>query len=180
MLWPPELVLCPPELVLCPPELVLCPPLELAPPELDEELEAELAEEELEALELDEPPLDVEVVAGDTHSTIRPGSNVKQVEITRPVLNTGAAEANGNLAVATNAAVREAITADAVHSSQADAYPILAHTSRVEGSVVLQAVIGANGLIQDVHVVSGPAMTEWGRRAVVRGPDGRKVELVQG
>jgi catechol 2,3-dioxygenase-like lactoylglutathione lyase family enzyme len=29
-------------------------------------------------------------------------------------------------------------------------------------------------------VVSGPRDTEWGRRAVVRDPDGRKVELVQG
>lgn len=29
-------------------------------------------------------------------------------------------------------------------------------------------------------VVSGPAMTAWGRRAVVKDPDGRKVEVVQG
>jgi lactoylglutathione lyase len=31
-----------------------------------------------------------------------------------------------------------------------------------------------------VAVVSGPRMTEWGRRAVAHDPDGRKVELVQG
>ena len=30
------------------------------------------------------------------------------------------------------------------------------------------------------NVVSGPAMTAWGRRAVARDPDGRKVEVVQG
>ena len=29
-------------------------------------------------------------------------------------------------------------------------------------------------------VVSGPRVTEWGRRAVVKAPDGRKVEVVQG
>mgnify|MGYP001395022962 CR=1 FL=1 len=29
-------------------------------------------------------------------------------------------------------------------------------------------------------VVSGPKMTEWGRRAVVRDPDGRAVKMVQG
>jgi predicted enzyme related to lactoylglutathione lyase len=29
-------------------------------------------------------------------------------------------------------------------------------------------------------VVSGPAVTAWGRRAVVKDPDGRKVEVVQG
>lgn len=29
-------------------------------------------------------------------------------------------------------------------------------------------------------VVSGPRMTEWGRRAVARDPDGRQVELVEG
>lgn len=29
-------------------------------------------------------------------------------------------------------------------------------------------------------VVSGPRETEWGRRAVVKDPDGRRVEVVQG
>jgi predicted enzyme related to lactoylglutathione lyase len=29
-------------------------------------------------------------------------------------------------------------------------------------------------------VVSGPAMTPWSRRAVVKDPDGRRVELVEG
>lgn len=40
----------------------------------------------------------------------------------------------------------------------------------------LDAVLARLG----VAVVSGPQETEWGRRAVVHDPDGRKVELVEG
>jgi protein TonB len=38
----------------------------------------------------------------------------------------------------------------------------------VEGSVVLQALIGADGLIQDVRVVSGPAILSSAAREAVR------------
>jgi len=33
---------------------------------------------------------------------------------------------------------------------------MLARQMKVQGSVILQAVIGPDGLIQDLHVVSGP------------------------
>jgi len=35
-------------------------------------------------------------------------------------------------------------------------YPTLARQMKVQGSVVLRAFIGRDGLIQDLHVVSGP------------------------
>ena len=37
-------------------------------------------------------------------------------------------------------------------------YPTLARQMKVQGSVVLQALVGRDGLIQDLRVLSGPAI----------------------
>jgi TonB family protein len=99
------------------------------------------------------PPLDVEVVAGDTHSRIHPGSNAAKVEITHP-----------GMAAATNAAERERMSVDTPQPS----YPLLAQHMNVRGSVILQAVIGADGIIQDLHVLSGPAILASAAQQAVR------------
>lgn len=103
------------------------------------------------------PPMEVEVVAGDNHRTVRPGSNATKVEITRP----GQAD---RVAAATNAAERESLSADA----QQPSYPLLAQHMNVQGSVVLQAVIGADGVIQDLHVITGPAILASAAQQAVR------------
>jgi len=105
------------------------------------------------------PPLDVEVIAGDHHHTIRPGSNATKVELTRP------GQPADSFAPAIKAAERERITADA---TQRPAYPLLAQHMNVQGSVVLQAVIGADGIIQDLHVLSGPAILAAAAQQAVR------------
>jgi protein TonB len=119
------------------------------------------------------PPLDVEVVAGDKHSRIHPGSNATKVELTHP----GSTAAN--LAPATNAVEREPISTETPKPS----YPLLAQHMNVQGSVVLQAVVGADGIIQNLHVVSGPAILasaaqqavrEWHFKPVVE--NGQRVE----
>ncbi len=102
------------------------------------------------------PPLDVEVVAGDKHSTIRPGSNATKVEITHP-----GSEA---LASATKAAERERLTADMPQAS----YPLLAQHMNVQGAVILQALIGADGVIQHIKVVNGPAILTSAAEQAVR------------
>ena len=104
------------------------------------------------------PPLDVEVVAGDSHRKVHPGSNAAKVEITNP--------AEGNtLAPATDAAARERI-ADAAQPQSS--YPLLAQHMNVQGSVVLQALIGADGVIQNIHVLSGPAILSSAAQQAVR------------
>lgn len=103
------------------------------------------------------PPLDVEVVAGDNHRTIRPGSNATKVEITRP-------GQPADRFAATNAAERESLSADA----QQPSYPLLAQHMNVQGSVVLQALIGADGVIQDLHVITGPAILANAAQQAVR------------
>jgi TonB family protein len=104
------------------------------------------------------PPLDVEVVAGDNHRKIRPGSNSTKVELTRP------AQLTANSAPATNAAELERMSADI----QQPSYPLLAQHMNVQGSVILQAIIGADGVVQDLHVLSGPAILASAAQEAVR------------
>lgn len=111
------------------------------------------------------PPLDVEVVAGDTHRTIHPGSNSAKLEITRPG-STAPAKSAANLAPARSAAERERISTDV--SSAQPAYPMLAQHMNVQGSVVLQAIIGTDGIIEDIHVLSGPAILASAAQQAVR------------
>ena len=105
------------------------------------------------------PPLDVEVVAGDTHSKIHPGSNAAKVEITHP-----GSDASPAFAAASNAAQRERISTETPQAS----YPLLAQHMNVQGSVVLQAVIGVDGIIQNLHVLSGPAILATAAQQAVR------------
>jgi protein TonB len=118
------------------------------------------------------PPLNVEVVAGNTHRVVRPGGNASKVQITQP----SAAPVN-------NAAEREPISPDAIQPEPS--YPLLAQHMNVQGSVVLKAVIGADGIIQDLHILSGPAILaaaaqqavrEWHFKPMLR--DGQPVETM--
>jgi TonB family protein len=105
------------------------------------------------------PPLDVEVVAGDKHSTIHPGSNAAKVVI-----------ANAQPTPATNAAERAPLstTIPLSASSGETGYPMLAQQTKVQGSVILQAIIGADGLIEDLRVLAGPAILSSAAREAVR------------
>jgi|HubBroStandDraft_2_1064218.scaffolds.fasta_scaffold56301_2 TonB family protein len=94
------------------------------------------------------PPLDAEVVAGDSHRIVHPGTNATKVEITKP----GSESA---FAATTNASERERIASAAGYEAT---YPLLAQRMNVEGSVVLEALIGTDGIIQNLHVLSGPAI----------------------
>jgi TonB family protein len=108
------------------------------------------------------PPLDVEVVAGDTHRTVHPGSNVAKVEIS------GSGDSNR---VSTDAAGRERLVSAAVPELRQTIdsnLPLLGQHSKVQGSVVLQAVVGADGNIENLRVVSGPAILSAAAQQAVR------------
>ena len=110
------------------------------------------------------PPLEVEVVAGDNHRTIRPGSSSVHVDlqpgapaqqVTEPTVNETETAAN----VTSNAAEHMQISANAsdiVSRPIRPNYPLLARQMKVQGSVILQALIGKDGIIQNLRVVSGP------------------------
>ena len=99
------------------------------------------------------PPLNVEVVAGNAHPMIHPTS---KIEITN---------AAPNVAAVTDAAGRERISAEAAPQAS---YPLLAQHMNVQGSVVLKAVIGPDGIIEELHVVSGPAILAAAAEQAVR------------
>jgi protein TonB len=111
------------------------------------------------------PPLEVEVVAGDTHRTIRPGTSSVRVNLqpgttTESQTNVGAVVETQTAAnVTSDAADRMQISADAsdiVARPVKPSYPMLARQMKVQGSVILQAMIGRDGIIQNLRLVSGP------------------------
>jgi len=63
--------------------------------------------------------------------------------------------------------VSQGVTAGLVIKRVNPTYPPLARTARVQGSVVLAAVIGKDGSIQNLHVLSGhPLLTQAALEAV--------------
>ena len=110
------------------------------------------------------PPLEVEVVAGDSHRTIRPGSNSLRLDLQpgtppQPVAVPAPADTQTAGNVTTNAAQRVQMSVDAsdiVARPVQPSYPLLARQMKVEGSVILQAMISKDGVIQNLRVVSGP------------------------
>lgn len=123
------------------------------------------------------PPLEVEVVAGNVHKTLRPGSNAVRVElqpgapnttVTEPATAGGAGNAAG---VTMPAAERVQVAADAsevVSRTVKPEYPLLARQTKVQGSVILQALISREGDIQGLHVVSGPPILAGAAQEAVR------------
>jgi protein TonB len=120
------------------------------------------------------PPLEVEVIAGDTHRTVRAGSNSVRVDL-QPGAPTQLDSANSSAEtaanVATNAAERvqmSADTTDAVTHTVRPGYPLLARQMKIQGSVILRALISKEGTIQDLHVLSGPTILASAAQAAVR------------
>ena len=112
------------------------------------------------------PALEVEVVAGDVHRTIHPGTNSVRVDLQPGTTPQEVAPPDSQNRINTSA---ENVTRPAAERVQMSAdtaeilsrpvkpdYPMLARQMKVQGSVILQALIGRNGLIQDLRVVSGP------------------------
>jgi len=127
------------------------------------------------------PPLEVEVVAGSAHQNVRPGSNSVKVDLQQgednqppvesttvdPTVKETVVPAN----ITTNASAHSAISAgagDVVSHSVQPGYPMLARQMKVQGAVTLQAMIGRDGLIQDLRVVSGPPILATAAREAVK------------
>jgi protein TonB len=113
------------------------------------------------------PPLEVEVVTGDQRRTIPTHNPSIKVDMQ----NSSAPTVPGHPPYpATDASERVRLSADTQHvvtHSVQPSYPLLAKEMKVQGSVLLQALIGKDGNIQDLHVLSGPAiLSEAARQAV--------------
>jgi len=121
------------------------------------------------------PPLQVEVVAGDEHHPVQGSSNSVNVDLKpQPPASSSQAASAKPASVSTgvsNAATRVSISPGAagiVSHSVEPTYPLLAKQMKVEGAVVLNALIGRNGNIQQLHVLSGPAILSAAAREAVQ------------
>jgi TonB family protein len=115
------------------------------------------------------PPLEIEVVAGDQHRMVQPANPSLKVDLqtgSAPLsaqAPTAVSQANSTESAngATNAGERVRLSADTAQMVERPVepnYPMLAKQMKVQGSVVLQALIGREGAIQDLRVLSGPAI----------------------
>jgi TonB family protein len=111
------------------------------------------------------PPLEVEVVAGESHQRPRAGNNSVHVELQpssppEPAPDTtDVARTDTPANITTEAADRVQMSADTdtvVSRSVKPGYPVLARQMKVQGSVILRALISKEGQIQDLRVLSGP------------------------
>ncbi len=122
------------------------------------------------------PPLEVEVVAGDTHQTVRPGSNSVRLDLQRgvppqPSTEVAAAAPPDTAASSTHDAaekVEMSAGEQLVTRTVRPAYPLLARQAKVQGSVILQVLIGKDGVIQNLRVVGGPPILASAAQDAVR------------
>jgi TonB family protein len=119
-------------------------------------------------------PLDVQVVAGNRQRVLPAGgSNALQVEIPA---NSGEwrvwppAKSSGRFGSTVFAAERQPLPVDGAQASQGGgvATPLLTKQMKVRGSVVLQALVSADGNIEELRVLSGPAALAPAAREALR------------
>jgi TonB family protein len=120
------------------------------------------------------PPLEVEVVAGNQHRAISPGDSSVKLDMQPSAPD--ASERTTAPAPSQASAPSESHAAAHVQLSPANArlvsrvdpnYPLLAKQMKVQGAVILEALISRTGSIQDIQVLSGPAiLSEAAREAV--------------
>jgi TonB family protein len=126
------------------------------------------------------PPLEIEVVAGDSHQTVQSTNPSIRVDLQPrnsaaaratppPPVQSAASEDAGHGTVNASARVRLSPgTALVVSRPVQPDYPLLARQMKVQGSVILQAVIGKEGTIQELQVLSGPAILSVAAREAVK------------
>lgn len=114
------------------------------------------------------PPLEVEVVAGDEHRTIQAGTNSVKVDLQPRTPITSTPSDSGEVADATGRVHLSAGAAQIISRPVEPSYPLLAKQMKVQGAVVLEALIGRDGNIQDLHILSGPPILSSAAREAVK------------
>ena len=116
--------------------------------------------------------MSVEVVAGSHHTVLAPRNNAINLDLSQasaPPAVQAPAQAPSNSVV--SAADRVQLSSETTHSvtkSVAPDYPMLARQMKVQGAVILQALISREGTIQELQVLSGPSILAAAAREAVR------------
>ncbi len=121
-------------------------------------------------------PLEVEVQAGNQHHPVSTVNNSVKVDMqsTASAAFEGknqALEAQPDPTTVESAEARVSLspgTAERVSRSVKPEYPLLAKQMKVQGAVVLEALINAGGNIQELRVLSGPSILATAAREAVR------------
>ena len=118
------------------------------------------------------PALQVEVVAGDVHHQVQPGNNSIKVDMQPGVSSDqlpGDSSASSSGTINASQSVRmSAVSTNIVTHQVTPDYPLLAKQMKVQGAVVLQALIDKQGAIQDLRILDGPAILSSAAREAVR------------
>lgn len=121
------------------------------------------------------PALQVEVVAGNRHVSVPATSNAIHLDVdsgaTSSVSGVPAAApvvASSSTVNAGNRVQLSPQTTQSVSVSVPPDYPLLARQMKVQGAVILQALISREGKIQELQIVSGPTILATAAREAVK------------
>ena len=120
------------------------------------------------------PPLEVEVVAGNQHRPVNTADSSVKLDMqpsntADPEQPAPSAQSQSSASGPSNARAQVQLSPSSaqVISRVDPSYPLLAKQMKVQGAVILEALISKNGSIQDIQVLSGPAiLSEAAREAV--------------
>jgi protein TonB len=117
------------------------------------------------------PPLQVEVVAGNRHINVPAKSNAIHVDVDSGATSMVSSAPAVVQSAPVNAGDRvqlSPLTAQSVTVSVPPDYPLLARQMKVQGAVNLQALISREGTIQELQILSGPAILAAAAREAVK------------
>jgi protein TonB len=119
------------------------------------------------------PPMQIEVVAGNRHINVPAKSSAIHVDVDSGDTSSVSTTASANPAPSTSTGSGDRvkispITSQNVTVSVPPDYPLLARQMKVQGAVSLQALISREGSIQELQILSGPAILAVAAREAVK------------
>jgi protein TonB len=112
------------------------------------------------------------VVAGNSHRAVAAGNNSVRVDTgSGSAAASNAPPPGASVQPTSNAAEHVKMSVDTSHVLEKPvqpSYPMLARQMKVQGAVILQALIGTDGAIQDLKVLSGPSILASAAQEAVR------------
>ncbi|PYX34319.1 MAG: hypothetical protein DMG80_02805 [Acidobacteria bacterium] len=117
------------------------------------------------------PALQVEVVAGNRHTSVPARSNALRLDVGSGAASSASEPPTAPQQAAVTAADHVQLspqTAQTVTVSVPPDYPLLARQMKVQGAVILQALISREGSIQELQILSGPGILATAAREAVK------------
>jgi TonB family protein len=114
------------------------------------------------------PPMSVEVVSGNRHSVVASRNDAINVDLSAGSAPPASQVPSRAVVSAADRVQLSQQTTQTVTKSVAPDYPLLARQMKVQGAVVLQALISREGSIQELQVLSGPSILAAAAREAVR------------